>query len=266
MSIVQPICRPITHPLTHALTAAGGWAWVPSRLFRNGEKGLALDLTDMSKLYQDSARTTLVTATGQPIGSASDISGNGVHASQADALKRPTYDGYATFNGTSSAWQTSAIDFSASDAITIVVGVYKAVDDAVRFIAELSADVNVNNGSFYLAAPGSAAPNYDFRSKGTTSSGGTIATTYTAPISNVVYCESDISTPVARIYVDGTLKTTNSNTQGTGNFGNHALNIGARNGVGFFFSGRIYRMVVIGRLLTADERAQVTAWCGDPFS
>ena len=42
--------------------------WTPAQLFQNGEIGYWLDSSDLSTLFQDSAGTVPVTASGQPIG------------------------------------------------------------------------------------------------------------------------------------------------------------------------------------------------------
>lgn len=42
--------------------------WLPDALFANGEQGLWYDPSDLTTLFQDSAGTTPVTATGQPVG------------------------------------------------------------------------------------------------------------------------------------------------------------------------------------------------------
>lgn len=49
------------------------------------------DPSDQATLFQDSAGTTPVTATGQPVGKMLDKSGNGNHLTQATAASRPTY-------------------------------------------------------------------------------------------------------------------------------------------------------------------------------
>ena len=56
-----------------------------------GTPVLWLDSSVLSSLYQDSARTTPVTANADPIGAWSDLSGSGNHAVQATAGARPTY-------------------------------------------------------------------------------------------------------------------------------------------------------------------------------
>jgi len=56
----------------------------------------------------------------------------------------------------------------------------------------------------------------------------------------------------------------NVDGQGEGNFGNYPLYIGARGGSGAFFSGRIYRLLIIGRSLTTTERATAKRWAAQP--
>lgn len=68
---------------------SGGHAWSPAALFSGGKLGAWYDITDTSTLFQDSAGTTPVTATGQPIGKIVDKSPNAAHATQATATARP---------------------------------------------------------------------------------------------------------------------------------------------------------------------------------
>jgi len=63
----------------------------PASLFAGGTDGAWFDPSDLSTLFQDSAGTTPVTASGQPVGKMLDKSGNGNHATQAIAAARPIY-------------------------------------------------------------------------------------------------------------------------------------------------------------------------------
>jgi len=63
----------------------------PASLFEGGIAGAWYDPSDLSTLFQDSAGTTPVTASGQPVGKMLDKSGNGNHATQAISAKRPIY-------------------------------------------------------------------------------------------------------------------------------------------------------------------------------
>ena len=76
----------------------------PASLFAGGAEGAWYDPSDLSTLFQDSAGTTPVTASGQPVGKMLDKSGNGNHATQAIYAKRPIYTegsglGWLAFDG-----------------------------------------------------------------------------------------------------------------------------------------------------------------------
>lgn len=84
----------------------GGFRFSPGSLFPVSTVGAWYDPSDLTTLFQDSAGTTPVTATGQTVGMMKDKSGNGNHATQAGAGK-PTYqvDGsgnpFLSFDGVS---------------------------------------------------------------------------------------------------------------------------------------------------------------------
>lgn len=65
----------------------------PRIAFSGGIDGAVYDLSDISTLFQDSAGTTPVTASGQPIGKILDKSPNGRHLTQATSQKRLIYFG-----------------------------------------------------------------------------------------------------------------------------------------------------------------------------
>lgn len=65
--------------------------FTPERLFKSGEQGVWYDPSDLTTLFQDSAGTTPVTASGQQVGRMLDKSGRGNHATQPTAGSRPIY-------------------------------------------------------------------------------------------------------------------------------------------------------------------------------
>jgi hypothetical protein len=76
-------------------------SWSPTSLGSNLYAWF--DASDISTLYQDSARTTAVTTNGDPVGSWGDKSGNSRHLSQGTSGSRPTYTSSGTslsFDGT----------------------------------------------------------------------------------------------------------------------------------------------------------------------
>jgi len=85
--------RGLRLPRLGAMMRSGGGA-VPfsiADLFASSEQGAWYGPSDLSTLFQDSAGTTPVTTAGQPVGRMLDNSGNGNHATQATAARRPTY-------------------------------------------------------------------------------------------------------------------------------------------------------------------------------
>ena len=63
----------------------------PASLFAGSIAGAWYDPSDIDTLFQDSAGTTPVTTSGQPVGLMLDKSGRANHATQATAAARPTY-------------------------------------------------------------------------------------------------------------------------------------------------------------------------------
>ena len=162
-------------------------------------------------------------------------------ASDYDTVGFPLY---LKANGTSSSMSTNRVDFSSTDKMTVVTGVRKLSDAAIGTTLELSATSVSNNGSFTLTAPNSAAANYAWLSKGTTADT-LIATTYAAPLNNVLTGLGNISGATNSIRVNG-IATSDTNSQGTGNFGNYPLYLFARAGTSLFLNGQFYGAIIRG--------------------
>jgi len=74
-----------------ATVVFSGGGFDPTSLFAASQQGLLYEAFDISTLFQDSAGTTPVTASGQPVGEMLVKLGNGNHATQATAARRLTY-------------------------------------------------------------------------------------------------------------------------------------------------------------------------------
>jgi len=83
--------RDMRLPRLGAMRSGGAVPFSIADLFASSEQGAWYDPSDLSTLFQDSAGTTPVTASGQPVGKMLDKSGNGNHATQAIYAKRPIY-------------------------------------------------------------------------------------------------------------------------------------------------------------------------------
>lgn len=235
--------------------------WEPTNLFANGEQGAWYDPSDLSSMKQLSDGT-VDAVVGQPVGYLRDKSGKGNHAIQATSAKRPVLrqDGslyYLEFDGGEMCLVTGNIDFTGGDQMSVFSGVKKN-DNAIKVIAELSNTIGSNNGSFRMNY--GAAGLYRYTSKGTSVVNGSDST-YSAPSTNVLTGTSDISEDVLIMRIDGTEEAAPTSDQGTGNYGDYPLNIGARNnGNSLPLDGNIYGLVVRNVVSSAADITNTEAY------
>ena len=239
----------------------GSRGFSPSALFANGEEGAWYDPSDLSTLFEEDG-TTPASVDG-PVGKILDKSGNGNHLIQTTETKCPTLKlagglYYLEFDGIDDGLQTSSIDFTGTDAMTVFAGSRKE-NDAAENITELSANSGANAGTFRMNAQTNNIWRYS--SRGSSALRNINAGGYTPPVTSVLTGLSDISDDTLIIRVDGVQKNSSTNDQGTGNYGNYPLNVGARNNAaGLNLDGRIYSLIVRGALSNADELASTEAY------
>ena len=159
----------------------------------------------------------------------------------ADPAKFPAY---LRFDGVDDALQTGNIDFTGTDKMTVWAGVTKLSDAAAALLLESSANWNVANGVFLVAAPGYSG-NFELGSKGT-SEDVIYRTGFQAPINANLSMSANIGGPSLVSRVNGASSVVSTWSQGTGNYGNYPLYIGALAGTSLFFNGRIYSLIVRG--------------------
>lgn len=330
-------------------------------LFRAGEQGVWYDPSDTTTLFQDSAGTTPVTASGQPVGLMLDKSGRGHHATQPTAASRPIYrrgdsrgavnlllntetlatqsrtvtavghtlsftgTGSITLSGASTAgplvgtgvndrvsltftptagsltltvsgsvtkgqlnlgptalpyqrndgnlggvatgastdlhWletdgvddgmATGNINFTGTDKVSVFAGLRKLSDATIGMIAELSDNINSNNGALNLYA--NNAPSWVWSSKGNINAGVISPASYSSPITNVITGIGDISGVRAIMRVNSIQVGQSAAGQGTGNYGNYPLYLFRRGGASLPFNGWFYGLAITGRLTTDAE-------------
>jgi len=259
---------------TSTLVEARPWSiFLPTRLFAASEKGVWFDPSDITTLFQDSTGTLAVTAVGQPVGKMLDKSGNGYHATQSTAGKRPTYQidpygyGYLAFDGVDDFMVTGSIDFTGTATMTASVGVLLETPSPVGgSVAVEFGNVNAINGSFYITAPANNA-DHSFALRGTT-----LISARAANISSnddILTGIFDISQATKELELIPRLNgvqipnadiTWAGTTAGTGNFGNQPMYIGSRLGTSLFFKGHLYGTVIRGKKSTANEILLTEAW------
>jgi len=192
-----------------------------------------------------------------------------------DALNQPAYQRvntatdydtvgfkpYLSFNGVNQWLQTNSIDFTYGDKMFVSAGARKLSDGNYKALVELSTSPG-SAGTFWMAAPGGLPPStgYSFETSGTAASGAFANSGYPQPITNVISGIGNISAPSATLRVNGAQVAQSTATQGTGNYGNYPLYIGARAGTSLWFNGRLYGLVVSGKQASASEIAGTEAW------
>jgi hypothetical protein len=170
---------------------------------------------------------------------------------------------YLFFDGADS-MSTSSINFTATDKTNVFGGVRKLNDAAYNVVVDLSADPNTNLGAFNFGTStvvGDASRRtYSF---GVTRPAGVILTgagVYAAPTTNVFTGVGDISGDRVTLRVNGAQVAQLADDQGSGNFGNFPMFIGARNGSGNFFSGNIYSLIVRGASSSSILTSATEGW------
>ena len=203
--------------------------------------------------------------------------------SQATGLIGPTYQRvvdaatydtagflpYLQFDGIDDSMSTGSIDPGAIDKAQVFAGVRKLSDVAIGVINETSANAGSNNGSLSLTAAGagSAGAKYGTALRGTTLIFGDTATSYTAPITNVLTEINDIAQSTAateqilRINGAQASLTFGGADAGTGNFGNYPLYLGGRGGTSLYFNGWLSSLIVrFGPNLSQSQIEATESW------
>lgn len=233
----------------------GSASFSPLALFSNGEQGMWYDPSDLTSMFQDSAGTTPVTAAGQPVGLLRDKSGNNNHASQPTAASRPILRNtgalwYLQFDGVDDFMVTANVNFSIQSEMSVFAGVTKSGDLAIGVVAELSASIATNNGTFALLAPGTVAATYKVQFKGTLLSE-CLAVGYVAPVTNVLVGNGSIG--FNQFFRVSGVQTNGDALQGSGSFGNFPVYIGRRGDTTLPFAGFLYGLVIRGKYSSTGD-------------
>lgn len=244
------------------LVAASRNAFSPLSLFAAGERGVWYDPSDLSTLFQDSAGTTPVTAAGQPVGRMLDKSGRGNHATQSTDANRPTLQidaggrYYMACDGSNDGMVTSAVNFSATDKVTLFAGTRKVSNAVSGVLVELGSS-SFNN--FWLAVPGNSSNSDIFAAAGSLAQN--VRANNSAPFSAVYTCAADISGASISGRVNGAAMPTIAGTSlGTGTFSNSQIFLFRRGGTTLPFNGNFYGLILRGASSTADQITNAERW------
>jgi hypothetical protein len=246
----------------------------PASLFAAGAPGAWYDPSDFSTMFQDSAGTTPVTAVDQSVGLILDKSGRGNNARQTTAGSRPLLkqDGngkyYLLFDGSNDWLETSSIDFTSTNKMSVFSGLRILQETVTEVILELSFSSGIFAGSFAFVNDGAADSRISFNLKGSGSLAGRVdKSSSVAPATYVTSVVYDLAQPTRETQISPrvngvvpTLVGVGAANAGSGNFGNYQLYIGRRAGTSLPFNGNIYSLIVLGALASTSQITSTETW------
>ena len=170
---------------------------------------------------------------------------------------------YCRYDGNNNSMSTAAIDFTATNKMSVFAGVRKLSDAAAGIFVETSSNWTENAGTFIITAPsGTGLSTYGFSARGSGATHPSVTATAAAPIASVISTLADIPADTRTIRLNGSVASSVTNLDlGTGNFGNWPLFIGRRNNAGTFnFNGRDYGIIIVGKAASAGEITDTETW------
>lgn len=237
----------------------------PADLYLSGEKGAWFDFANPNALFTDTARTTLITATGALLSGVTDLSGNGIHLQRvANNTKRPVVNigsdgrGGVTFDSIDDAL-ASVANLDLGTGQVTVLAAFRKVADVSAFVCELSDSAYSRPGSFALIAGAGGGAQVQMYSRGATGvAGGTV--TANAPITCVAVGVADTSA-YSSTRVNKGSPAVQTAAQGGGNYGSYPLYVGARNGgSGGFGGGTISEIIIRAGILSEADITGLTEY------
>lgn len=227
-------------------------AFTPLSLFSSGEQGAWYDPSDLSSMNTLSDQTGTTPAVGDPVGYIADKSGNGNHAIQATAAKRPTLGQtagglyYLDFDGVDDLLSTSSTGSPNTDKAQVFAGVQNNTTSIFGIIIEYGNTGAAGGlGVFLEDSANATTVNYSGPAQ--------------ARFSNVTFNQDIVLTSLhdragttgalseLSLRIDGALVSgaqSGSNSNSSGNFLSNPMYIGYRGNNSLPLLGRIYSMIV----------------------
>jgi hypothetical protein len=168
---------------------------------------------------------------------------------------------YLSFDGVDDSMVTPTIT-PGIDKVQVFAGVRKLSDAALGLIVSCR-DGEINLSGFSVFAPRTISTgDYAFRSRGTSNNAdATTSNIYPAPRNNVLTGIGQIANSVSEIRVNGSLAASSALVQGSGNYPNQPISIGARATGTLFFNGQLFSLIVrFGANLTNDQIVNTEKW------
>jgi hypothetical protein len=250
----------------------------PLSLFANGEQGVWYDPSDLTTVFQPDGTTPTVPWVSGVVTDANRV-GKIVDKSRASpqydliqttATKCPTLVSdnglyYLDFDGTDDGMRTTAnIPFGTNSVqeMSVFAAAQKDTAGVVQNIAELSNNLGSQDGVFRLFY--TAGNIWRSVQKGDVAN--TLQSTVITdnPDKIVMTSVASISAPSHLLRIDGSLINSNTNSLGNGPYTDQPLSIGSRaGGTASKLDGRIYGIIVRGKVSTANEISSVEKYLAD---
>ena len=233
-------------------------------LFASGEQGAWYDPSDLTTMFQDRIGTTPVTADGQTVGKILDKSGNDNHAVAPNDAARPLYktDGtyhWLQFDGVDDVLSTAAIDFTATNKMSVFIGVRKNEDTRVGSILQLGTNtMPVGGFGMWMGSP-TSGPYPGWASTYNPASNVNLISAATYPAPQSIVHTTILSQTVADIELRlNSVVAASGVTAGPSAYANQVLQMSRTGGNGLI--GNIYHLIVLGRLATTQEITDTETW------
>jgi hypothetical protein len=241
----------------------------PVALYAGGKVGGFWDVANRSTLFQDTAGTSLVTATGQSVARVNDLSGNGNNFTQGTAANQPTFQidsagrPYLSPDGVND-FMSLAINLTALSSATFWIAAYKPNDTSFEVAFEYGPNISTTAG--FVLWKDAAAATVTAGHRGATGSDAVTRAVGSGASTFVSIGLSDIVAPSINARTNGALGTANTVATGGGNYGSNTLYVMARAGAGSWWSGRIYAWGFIQGLMATDDQVKLSAFLNSRVS
>ncbi len=251
------------------LNRGRGGGFSPNVLFAAGEPGDWIYPRDLSKMWQDVAGTTPVTADGQSV---QRIDGQRGLISLRNATNPPIYKTsggrhFLQWDGVNdSLASAAALDLTGVSAVTVCAKVTKRNTDDFHCLMEFGPDASSTPNTFGLWAPWGTVNNYGFLCRGPSVNNVYQPATYAAPTTNVLTGLFDITgaslatTIIPR--VDGVVEQENPTGTGAAGtaFSSQTVNVGARAGGTFAADMDLSFLLIRGAMTTGADLTRLEAF------
>jgi len=229
-------------------------------------KGYMLRLDSAATLFQNSNGTGAVSSVSDPVGYATDLSGNGNHFTQATAGNRLAWNGTGCdFDGAGDALTRAALDLSGRSHAYVVFAGQKTTGNNNAAVIYHSTSPPTTDGAFSLVANGGSIVNFQYSARGITSNAqARIAQASDVMASSVAYWNLTVGVDVPTqldAWHNGVAQTVpNSSATGIGALTTQTHYIGSIGSIHFAGKGRRVAVLATAAALTAPQLATLLAW------